>query len=84
MFIGLEDPYGREKVEQAYEIIAKKSGSNLRRTVGYFIGVVKGLESSPRRNKRRCANAAARRPKFCSFAVERALVETVAKLVSPL
>ena len=48
MFIGLEDEYGRAKVDQAYEIIAQKSGSNPRRTVGYFIGVVKGLESESR------------------------------------
>ncbi len=44
MFIGLENDYGREKVDRAYEIIAEKNVGNPRRTVGYFAAVVKQLK----------------------------------------
>jgi hypothetical protein len=43
-FIGLEQTYGRAKVERAKSIIAQKSPDNPKRTVGYFIGTVKNLK----------------------------------------
>jgi hypothetical protein len=43
-FIGLEQIYGRAKVEQAKSIIAQKSPDNPKRTAGYFIGTVKNLK----------------------------------------
>jgi hypothetical protein len=43
-FIGLEQTYGRARVEQAKSIIAQKSPDNPKRTVGYFIGTVKNLK----------------------------------------
>jgi hypothetical protein len=43
-FISLEEEYGREKVQRAYDELAQKRPDNPRRTVGYFIQTIKRIE----------------------------------------
>jgi hypothetical protein len=43
-FIGLENKYGLDKMENAARIIAQKSADNPRRTVGYFVSTVTGMK----------------------------------------
>ena len=42
-FIGLEQRYGREKIEKAASIISMKAADNPHRSVGYFVGTVMNL-----------------------------------------